>query len=361
MGRSRLRHRTRRRHARLQADIAELDPRTVVDGGTGLIASPPCPGFSMAGKGGGRRDSRIALDAVEGMGSGRNIGDELAWARALCEDERSALVLEPLRWALTLTPTWLAWEQVPAVLPLWEACAHVLRAHGWHVWTGNVQAEQYGVPQTRKRAILLAHRDRAVDRPKPTHSRYYPRTPDKLDPGVLPWVSMAEALGRPAVGRLRSNYSDGSNPGERGYRLLSQPSPCITSKVGHWEPVAANAGTTEEDMAWTRRRPSPTIVGSFCPDVVAAPGYRGPGDGPRQKARGSVRVTVEEAAALQSFPAGYPWRGRVKRDGEESVGDKYRQVGDAVPPLLAAHCLAALGVGSLAHANAPLANQEGAA
>jgi DNA (cytosine-5)-methyltransferase 1 len=50
-----------------------------------------------------------------------------------------------------------------------------------------------------------------------------------------------------------------------------------------------------------------------------------------------VRITVEEAAALQSFPPGYPWHGRV--------GDKHRQVGDAVPPLLAAHVIAAcLGV-----------------
>jgi len=353
-------------HERLQADIAELDPHTIGgDHVEGLIASPPCQGFSMAGKGKGRLDALLLMHAAERMARGeQDLRDHL---ERNMKDTRSILALEPLRWALELEPEWMAWEQVPAVLPLWEACAEVLRADGYSVWTGLVQAEQYGVPQTRKRAILTATRNGIADRPVPTHSKYHARSKDKLDPGTLKWVSMAEALNVSGMHlRHNSGHRDRPRDTDTGKQIVREsdgsdyylrfptdaPAPSLTTQVGAWAwdnatsldgmrwiPVAANEGTTADDMAWVHNRPSPTIIGSFAPDVVAAPGYRGPGDGPRQKAKGSVRVTVQEAGVLQSFPADYPWQG--------SKTAQYRQVGDAVPPLMAAHVLASIGVGQV--------------
>ena len=54
----------------------------------------------------------------------------------------------------------------------------------------------------------------------------------------------------------------------------------------------------------------------------------------------TVRVSIAEAAALQSFPPGYPW---------EAAGTKtaaFRCVGNAVPPLLAWHVLRAVTGGA---------------
>lgn len=274
-------------HHRINVDITQVTPTPV----TGLIASPPCQSFSLAGQGKGRSDSELLLAAIPEM-TAKNIDKRLGALEEQMEDSRSLHTLQPLRWALQGQPEWVALEQVPSVLPLWEAIGARLQSEGYSVEVGVLHAEQFGVPQTRKRAILVAHQSRNVSLPSPTHSRFYARSPERLDEGVEMWVSMSEALGGP-----------------------------------NWTPVAANQGDDPESLSWTRRRPSPTIVGSFAPDVVAAPGYRGPGDGPRQKAKGSIRVSASEAAVLQSFPADYPWKG--------SKGKVFEQVGNAVPPLLA--------------------------
>ncbi|MEV8761048.1 DNA cytosine methyltransferase, partial [Klebsiella pneumoniae] len=96
-------------------------------------------------------------------------------------DDRTALVLTPLAHVHRDRPMFVTWEQVPPVLPVWEACAEVMRDMGYSVWVGIIRAEQYGVPQTRRRAVLIARAD-GIDAapPTPTHSRYYEREPQRL-------------------------------------------------------------------------------------------------------------------------------------------------------------------------------------
>ncbi len=145
---------------------------------------------------------------------------------------------------------------------------------------------------------------------------------------------MAEALGWEEGEAVTPARGSGMTErhGERKPHPASGPAPTVIGKSRSWSRIV---GHRLNDVRWVFERPSTTVVGSFRPDVIAAPGYRI--DISRQNAPGSVRVDVWEAAVLQSFRADYPWQGsRTKR---------YEQVGNAVPPRLAAHVLAALGVG----------------
>jgi DNA (cytosine-5)-methyltransferase 1 len=162
---------------------------------------------------------------------------------------------------------------------------------GYSVAVGNLHAEQYGVPQTRTRAVLIASLDREVSLPTPTHTRY--RTGHVKVSGMpytdldrKPWVPMAQALNinSPAPGAyLRSNYGTGGVAANRGKRTLYQPAPTVTRKYNR--------------NKWMLNG-----------EVLGA-------------------LTERQASLLQTFPADYPWQGRAD--------ERQLQLGNAIPPLLA--------------------------
>ena len=294
----------------IHADVRTLDPLDFPY--RMFIGSPPCQNFSLSGKGDGRKH----LDRL------REMAHEMAAQDQPTRPEwdgniNIVLVLEPLYWVLARYRAGdpyqeIALEQVPAVLPIWHTYADILRGLGYGVEVGYVQAEQYGVPQTRKRAILVAALGRGVSLPAPTHSRYHPRNPSKLDPGVLPWVSMAEALGWGATAR-----------------------PSMTVTGGGWDWRLRNPSGTDHDIDETLDRPAATVTGRA---QVSLRGQNRNKDNPSTKSRNDgIRVTLDEAALLQTFPADHPWQGNKKQ--------RFTQVGNAVPPLLARAVLAELIAG----------------
>lgn len=344
-----------------------LDHRPRAFRARGLIGSPPCQTFSTAGSGVGRQalDSVLALADVVAQGVNPS---ELGWDG----DPRTVLVLEPLWWAVQAMAEgfpfqWIALEQVPPVLPVWERFAVHLRAMGYAVAVGVLNAEAYGVPQTRRRAVLVARLGQPVALPTHTHSRYYPRTPDKLDPGVPRWVSMAEALGfgmtaRPSTtlvtgagvghtggadpldggsgtraihrreqeaGRwvMRSNYGTGGDPRNRGERDDDdEPAATVTSKAGRNQWQAMGDVRSSHGAVRPIDTPAPSLTSS-----MDNGNFRFTDHSPASR-----RVTVEEAATLQTFPDNYPWRGTKTK--------QFEQVGNAIPPQLAWHILGAVAL-----------------
>ena len=386
-------------HQRVRADVATFPLAQFVGKVTGAIFSPPCPTFSNTGDGAGKTDLPNVLRLIADFAADREPGD-YEWV-----DERSALTAQPMRWAVALKPRWIALEQVPPVLPIWRYMAELLRGLGYNVWCGVLSAECYGVPQTRKRAILVASLDGPVGPPAPTHQAYRSGKDVEVEPHLFgdplpPPVSIADALGWTGEGTLRSNYGTGGDPADRGHRDLGQPGPTVTSKVGRniWmapagatskmvdprpAPAPAHTITGQGSAAWVLRNGTQDNACTRTPDEPAGVmffGQRGnavdwvvrtgnnshvtgrtgskAGDGDVQAYERScgqpaptldtmvgskwtvadkaepttVRVSVQEAGILQSFPRGYPWRGTQTQ--------QYRDVGNAVPPLLAAHILA---------------------
>lgn len=346
-------------HKTIRCDVARYPVEPFVGKVRGLIASPPCQAFSMAGKRQGMLDLGRIHAAVEAARSGWR--DELRagpWA-----DERSALILEPLRWAWALRPKWIACEQVPPALPVWEHMADVLRGWGYDATAVRLLAADYGVPQTRLRAFLLAHRER-VNVPAPTHARA--PSADLFGDQLAPWVSMASALGwvpgERAMDRRVGGFAEGAD-------AISDNRPAPTLSLSHGREVWVRTGTNTmkhsrkvEDMVPYERscnEPAPTLdakvggawklrVGnqeraSEAPAEAPAPtllfgdrvnDVRWCDTGPATDPSGSFPISIAEAALLQSFPADYPFQGTKTA--------RFRQVGDAVPPLLAAHVIGAL-------------------
>lgn len=307
-------------HLRIQADVATYPTGPFAGRATGLIASPPCQAFSLAGTGAGRNATERLLAHVDACSHGW-----VAPPADLCGDDvRADLTLQPVRWADALRPDWIACEQVPPVADLWHAIARLLRLWGYDADVKVLNVADFGVPQTRRRAILLASRVSRVRWPEPTH--FDPRAGMSLF--GLPWQSLDGALGLTEAHRGRfDDVADdvpwtlrtGANTMKHSRdvqdviayeRAIDQPAPTLDAKVGSAWKIAPVGTHGHAPHRWKAgRQDAQRIDGSVEP----------------------LRLTDSQAGVLQSFPADYPWAG--------TRASRFVQIGNAVPPAFAAALL----------------------
>jgi DNA (cytosine-5)-methyltransferase 1 len=210
-----------------------------------------------------------------------------------------------VQWAL---PAYVVFENVPAIrrrTAAWSYLLKSLRDLGYVVTFGVLRAVDFGVPQQRRRMIVIASREK-VALPQPRSKRV--RT-------------VRDAIGSFPDQNPRLTNHEGLTLGADNLQRIRSLCPGESSRSKD-----SSFCDSYARMSWDQ--PAPTITTkciSFSNGRFGHPEY-------------DRAITIREAAVLQGFPVGYKFHG--------SLWSRARQVGNAVPPPIAR----ALGEVIVAHA-----------
>lgn len=258
-----------------------------------LAGGPPCPPFSKS-----RfylKDKPRALDDPNGWETIDGYLRMLDWVRP------RTFILENVKG--------LAYKVHADALGTIIARAEML---GYKVASGVLNAADFGVPQIRERCFVIGSLDGKIDLPQPTHSK------EAVD-GLLPWVTAGAVLGDLDT---EENASDeGHFAGGQHHDLLRQVPPgdnylYFTEKRGHPAPR----------FKWRGRYWS--FLLKLSPDMPSwtIQARRSNNMGPFHWRNRILRIS--EIKRLQTFPDAFELAGTIEQ--------QWRQIGNAVPPLLAA-------------------------
>ena len=247
------------------------------------------------------------------------------------DDERNALVAEVGRFAEELCPEAIMMENVPGLAqkgkPRFERLLRHLESLGYETNWSILQVADYGVPQRRRRLVMLAGLGFTISMPKPTHSRM-------SDGGKLKWRTVREAIADMDEPITLPEAKVRGGAQAFGWHIVRQLSPKNIERLklsrpgGTWEDIPEDLraschrggykgfSNVYGRMVWDE--PSWTITAGC---TTLSKGRFGHPEKDRT-------ISLREAALLQTFPPDY----RIETPHIERACEI---VGNALPPVFA--------------------------
>ena len=260
-----------------------------------VCGGPPCQGMSTVGEG-------------------------------IPDDPRNFLFLQFVRIVKTIKPEFVLMENVTGLLgkkneKILKGVLKEFRKIGYVMHVRVMSAENYGVPQKRRRTIFIGNRIGYETKfPIPTHGKS-----EKLKP----LVTIGDAIGNMKIknGEILNHDVESAKiskelirkrvekvPEGKGIRYKEDERAYLPKKLWlgvDWDTIGEGRLREEQYHRLGRDEVAPTIMTSrhtyFHPTETRY-------------------LTCREAAAIQSFPNNYKFVG--------SISQQWRQIGNAVPPLL---------------------------
>lgn len=265
-----------------------------------VVGGPPCQGFSTVGPGNP-------------------------------SDKRNHLFREFVRIVKATTPEFIVVENVTGLLAkknesTLKAIFLEFNRLGYFLDVQVMSADQYGVPEARRRTIILGSRlTNTIHFPKPTHNV-------TVENKIIKPITVGDVFKnlKAKNGKIYNHDLDAAAiknkvdrdrlsliPEGRGIRYEKDEKEFLPKKLRlgvDWEELRENRFRQTKYQRLHRKKTSPTIM-------THRHNYYHPTE--------NRYLTQREAAAIQSFPNDFIFHG--------PISEQWRQIGNAVPPLLGFH------------------------
>ncbi len=249
------------------------------------------------------------------------------------EDPRNVLLLRMAEFIEELKPEVVMMENVPGLakrgseiferfISTLESCGYAAR-NAWRV----LQMADYGVPQSRRRLVMLAGRGFKIPFPQPSHSKA-----PAFGSGLRSWLTLRRAIGgeKKPVTMRESRPSGG--PRKHKWHVVRDLQPQVAARLHAAVPGKTWLGLEESirpdchrdgykgftntygRMTWNQ---VPVTMTAGC--TTPSKGRFGHPDKSR------TTISVREAAAIQTFPRSYKFE-------TEYMDVVCEMIGNAVPP-----------------------------